>query len=285
MIPFLDFETSCKDLKDARVVLIPFPLEFSTSYGKGTIYGPEAILRVSPYLEFYDEELDLETWKIGIYTAPQFSADNNPDDINLIVDQVSKYLAKNKFITGLGGEHTITYGIYQAFRQKFKNLSILQLDAHSDLRDEYEGLKISHACVMRRIWELGTKIVQVGIRSQSYEEKLFAVKNDIEIYYAYDLRKKGFPQSIINNLTENVFITMDVDFFDPSVMPSTGAPEPGGFFWDETIEFLTQVFQKRKVVGFDVVELSPIHGIVHPEFFIAKFIYKLIGIYYKNNPR
>jgi agmatinase len=284
MIRFLDSETSCNASGNARVVIIPFQVEFSTSYGKGTKNGPEAILKASPYLEFYDEELSLETWKIGVYTAPVFSHDNSPDIINLITDNVLKYLKRDKFIIGLGGEHTITYGIYRAFHQVYDNLSILQLDAHSDLRDEYEGLKISHACVMRRIWELGTKIIQVGVRSQSYEEKLFVLKNDINIYYAYDIYKKGFQQSIINNLTDNVFITIDVDFFDPSIMPSTGTPEPGGFLWNETIEFLAKIFQERNVIGFDVVELSPIKGIYHPEFFIAKFIYKLIGIYYKNNP-
>jgi agmatinase len=283
MIHFLDSETSCNASENARVVIIPFKVEFSTSYGKGTKNGPEAILKASPYLEFYDEELSLESWKIGVYTAPVFSPDNSLDIMNLITDNVSKYLKKDTFIIGLGGEHTITYGIYRAFHQVYDNLSILQLDAHSDLRDEYEGLKISHACVMRRIWELGTKIIQVGIRSQSHEEKLFAVKNDIKIYYAYDIYKKGFQQSIINNLTDNVFITIDVDFFDPSIMPSTGTPEPGGFLWNETIEFLAKVFEKRNVIGFDVAELSPIKGIHHPEFFIAKFIYKLIGIYYKNN--
>jgi agmatinase len=259
-------------------------VEFSTSYGKGTINGPEAILAASTYLEFYDDQLNLETWKIGIYTAPALQVVNNTHMIHLINDYVATYLAKNKFIIGLGGEHSITYGIYQAFLKKFKNLSILQLDAHSDLRDEYEGLKISHACVMRRIWELGTKIVQVGIRSQCFEEKRFSQENDITIYYAYDLRKNGFSQGIIDNLAENVFITIDVDFFDPSIMPSTGTPEPGGFLWDETIEFISRVFKGRNVVGFDLVELSPIKGIVHPDFFVAKFIYKLIGIYYQNNP-
>ena len=281
---FLDYKHSCKNISNAGVVILPLPVEFSTSYGKGTKFGPAAILKASPYLEFYDEQLDLQTWKIGIYTAPPFSGSTEPDTIiNNIYNIVLHYINKKKFIIGLGGEHSVTLGIYKAFHDTCKNLSVLHLDAHSDLRDKYEGLKISHACVMRRIYESGAKIVQVGIRSQSYNERLFTIKNNIKTYYAYEMIKNSLPVTIIDQLTENVFITIDTDFFDPSVMPGTGTPEPGGFYWNETLLFLKKVFKQRNVVGFDVVEFSPIKGIFHPDFFIAKFIYKLTGFYYKYN--
>jgi agmatinase len=284
MTHFLGTEYSNHKLDNARVVVIPFPVEFSTSYGKGTKYGPAAILKASPFLEFYDEELDLETWKIGIYTASAFLSGNKPGKI---IEDISHYTQNylNKFIVGLGGEHTITLGIYKAFDHKYKDFSILQLDAHSDLRDNYEGLKLSHACVMRRIYEIGGKIIQVGVRSQSNDERLFTRNSSIKTYYAYEIYENGFQDTIIDHLAENVFITIDTDFFDPAVMPSTGTPEPGGFFWNETLQFLKNVFKKRKVVGFDLVEFSPLAGVFHPDFFCAKLIYKLIGFHYKYNDK
>jgi agmatinase len=168
--------------------------------------------------------------------------------------------------------------LYRAYHQRFNDLSVLQLDAHSDLRYEYEDSIYSHASVMRRIYELNRNIVQAGIRSQCVEEAQFIKSERIRTFYAHRLRESGFGTELIEALSSNVYLTIDVDFLDPSIMPATGTPEPGGFLWYETIRFLRRVFAERNVVGLDVVELSPLPGLAHPDFLTAKLIYKLIGM-------
>ncbi len=275
---FLGIENSVENIDDAQTAIIPVPVEYSTSYGTGTANGPESILRASPYLEFYDEELDFEVWKSGIYTAPAVKGKNTSDAWVKVIEQVvSSYLTQSKFLVILGGEHSISYPAHEAFYKKYPDISVLQLDAHSDMRDLYEGSKYSHACVMRRIWERNKSIVSLGIRSQCIEEREFIKENDIRIYYAHELQHGKFPINILDYLGENVYITIDADFFDPSIMPSVGTPEPGGFFWYETLSFLKQLFETKNIVGLDVVELSPIKNLNHPDFFLAKLIYKLIG--------
>jgi agmatinase len=280
MNKFLDEEYSCHTIEDAAVIILPIPYEFSTSYGKGTVDGPNAILQASPYLEFYDEELDFEPWQAGIYTADPLSVmEQKPERaMNTIKDTTLTLLDLNKFIVSLGGEHSISYGIYSAFHTKYDDLCILQLDAHSDLRDEYMGSKYNHACVMRRIWEMNNNIIQVGIRAQCIEERQFILQHQIKTYYASNLHESGFTQEIINQLTNNIYLTIDVDFFDPSILPSTGTPEPGGFQWYETIEFIKKIFSQKNVVGVDIVELSPQKNLIHPDFTIAKLVYKLIAL-------
>jgi len=271
-IPQIDFDHS-------RVVLFPVPYEHTTSYGKGTSEGPEAIIKAGPYLEFYDDQFDCEPWKMGVFTAPP--ADSHPDPEvfqQLLYEQTAGLLNKNKFIIALGGEHAISFGLFRAHHERFRNLSVLQLDAHSDLRDSYQGSSWSHASVMRRIWELNRKIVPVGIRSQCREERAFVKENRIPVLYAHEIRKEGFGSNVIERLDDNVYLTIDVDFFDPSIMPSTGTPEPGGFLWYETIEFLTVLFFHKNVVGIDIVELSPVSGIPHPDFMVAKLVYKLLSL-------
>jgi len=272
-------QANCADkAEDAHTVILPVPAEFSTSYGKGTANGPAAIIAASPYLEFYDEELDVEVWKKGIYTAAAIACDLSPAELMRSIEQtVASYLFEKKFLIVLGGEHSISFAVHQAVHGHFPALSVLQFDAHSDLRDEYEGSPYSHACVMRRIWEKNREIVAVGIRSQCVEERDFARQQDIDITYAHQLYGRPFPDEIIARLSEKVYITFDVDFLDPSLMPGTGTPEPGGFFWPETMAFLHRVFQSKQVVAVDVVEHSPISGLAHPDFLLAKLIYKLIG--------
>lgn len=278
MTNFLGIDEEFSSLDASKVVIIPVPFEATTSYIGGTKNGPQAIIDASQYVELYDEEIDTETYKVGIHTAPPISISNDINkDFNSITKTFAAYLELKKFPIGLGGEHSISFPVFKAFNQKFKNLSVLQLDAHSDLRESYEGSIFSHASVMKRIYGINTNIVQVGIRSQCIEEAEFIKEHDVQTTYAHLIKSEGFHRSIIDSLTENVFITFDVDFFDPSIMPSTGTPEPGGFLWDETMIFLKKVFAKRNVVGFDVVELSPINGLVHPDFTVAKMIYKLIG--------
>lgn len=277
---FLGTEYSVNTVDKAAIIILPIPYEFSTSYGKGTKNGPRAIIKASPYLEFYDEQYRIEPWREGIFTAESITPDETPQStLQSITRVVSSLIDRNKFIISLGGEHTISYGIYRAYHGRFKNLSVLQMDAHSDIRDQYEGTKFSHACVMRRIWEMNSQIVQVGIRSQSIEESNFISKNRIRIMYAHQLYQYGFNKRILEALGENVYITLDVDFFDPSLVPSTGTPEPGGFQWYESMAFLERVFTQKNVVGMDIVEYSPIKNLIAPDFMMAKLIYKLIACY------
>lgn len=288
-ITFLGLEEQWSGLDSSKAVIIPAPYEHTTSYGKGTALGPKAILEASCFLELYDEELDREIYRLpnGIATLPplQFSAKcRDADAVELIHNSVSGMIDRGKKVACIGGEHTIAIGAALAHAQSYHDLSILQLDAHSDLRDEYEGNRYSHASAMARIYERHEHIVQVGIRSQSREEADFIKQKKINAFYAFDLKSRRYGSdqyawhnAVINALKQNVYLTFDCDFFDPSLIPALGTPEPGGFGWDETIAFLRKLALHRNVVGFDVNELSPVPHLIHPQFTIAKLIYKLIG--------
>jgi len=279
---FLGLEPEFTNLQDAPTVIIPVPYEQTVSYGGGTEKGPGAILEASAYVELYDEELDGEIYRSGIHTAEAVSFEGDVEtDFRRITNTFQKYLELGKFPVGLGGEHSLSFPVYRAFHQYYKgDISVLQFDAHSDLRESYEGSEYSHASVMKRIYDMNESIVQVGIRAQCVEEAELIRNRKIATHYAHNLNADGFTDEIIEGLKENVFITFDVDYFDPAIMPSTGTPEPGGFHWYETIDFLRRVFKNRNVVGFDVVELSPIEGLNHAEFTVAKLIYKMIGMKY-----
>lgn len=275
---FLGIEEKYSNYKNAQAIILPVPYEQTTSYGSGTKFGPEAILKASAYVELYDEEFDNDIYLQGIHTTEHIDVNPALEDVfENITSAFKTVLNDRRFPVGLGGEHSISYPVYRAFHSSYENISVLQLDAHSDLRDSYEGSVYSHASVMRRIYNLNPNIVQVGIRSQCREEAEFIREKQISTYYAHQLSKKGFGDQIIDQLKENVFITIDVDFFDPSIMPSTGTPEPGGFLWYETLDFLNRVFLACNVVGFDVVELAPQPNIVHPDFLCAKLVYKLLN--------
>lgn len=274
---FLDIPDEYSSLDTSAAVILPVPYEKTTSYGHGTSLGPEAILQASAFVELYDEVYDTEVYKQGIHTAQDcvFTGETIRD-FDSITQAAFEFVKKDKFVVALGGEHSISFPLYRAFHQKYNNLSVLHFDAHSDLRDSYENSKYSHAAVLSRIFELNKSIVQVGIRSQCIEEARFIKEYQIRSFCAHTIKKDGFNNGMIQPLHENVYITFDVDFFDPSIMPATGTPEPGGFFWDETILFLEQVFKDRNVVGCDVVELSPLEGLSFPNFLAAKLVYKLI---------
>ncbi len=264
---------------DSYFEIISIPYERTTSYVKGTSKGPDAIIKASQYVELYDEQFQMEAYKKGVFTSEPVDVNGTIETVfKSIEEKVSRSLKKGKFPIGLGGEHTITFPIYKAFHNFYSDLCILQLDAHSDLRESYQGNIYSHASVMRQIAALGDPITQVGIRSQCIEEALFIQKKGIHTFYAHDLIEQGINRFILNGMPKNVFITLDLDYFDPSIMPSTGTPEPGGFHWYETIGFLQNVFQQRNVVGFDVVELAPQENIVHPDFLAAKLIYKMMTL-------
>lgn len=268
--------------ESSKVVIQSLPYEYTSSYKSGSAAGPQAIIDSSAYVELYDEELDQETYrKVGICTLKPLEFEKKVDEkaVNLITKETRRLLNDDKFVVSLGAEHTVTFGIFRAFQEKFENLSILQIDAHSDLRMEYHGNPYSHASVMARIYETGAKIAQVGIRAQCIEEaELIKSSKSIKTVYAHQLRNNAtWQDEILKHLTKDVYITIDADGFDPSVIPNVGTAEPGGMQWYETLEFLKKVASKKNVVGFDVVEVAPQKGSIISEYTLAKLVYRLLG--------
>jgi len=266
----------------SKVVIQQVPYEHTSSYLQGSAKGPEAIVKASAFVECYDEELDDEVVeKVGISTLPpiQFGDKVDASAINLIEMETEKLLNDDKFVVSLGAEHTVTLGFVKAFLKKYPKLSILQIDAHSDLRKSYHDNIYSHASVMARINELGITICQAGIRAQCRQEaELIKQSDNIHTFYAHQIRTNPlWIQEIIDPLGNDVYITIDADGFDPSIMPAVGTAEPNGLFWTETLQLLKKVFKERNVVGFDVVECAPIEGSILSEYTLAKLVYKLIG--------
>jgi agmatinase len=265
------------DYKTARFVVIPVPYEKTTSYGKGTARGPDAILAASRYMELYDEELDRNTAETGIATLKPVVVDDEPQVLVKELRSVcQKVVSDGKFPVVLGGEHSISLGLLLALKDHYKDVSVLHFDAHADLRDEYFGSKYSHACVMRRIRE-HAPAVQVGIRSLSDDETDIFKKERKNIFTASEMLEKDRTSDIVGRLGKNVFITFDVDVFDPSIMASTGTPEPGGLGWYDVLKVLRAVSGEKNIVGFDAVELSPVKGLSAPDYTVARLVYRLMG--------
>lgn len=266
----------------SKVVIQQVPYEHTSSYLQGSANGPQAIIAASAFVECYDEELDDEVVeKVGIATlAPiDFNGRTDADAVELIEQQTERLLQDKKFLVSLGAEHTVTLGFVRAFSKRYPDLSVLQIDAHSDLRYSYHDNLYSHASVMARIHELGLTICQAGIRAQCKEEaQLIRTSPNIHTFYAHQIRSNPlWMEELIAPLSNNVYITIDADGFDPSIMPAVGTAEPNGLFWTETMELLKMVFKERNVVGFDVVECAPIEGSILSEYTLAKLVYKLIG--------
>ena len=258
------------DYSQSKFVVVPVPHEATTTYGKGTKNGPAAILRASEHLEEFDEELGFETDKrSGIHTL-------KPIRISHLASRTSKIMDDRKIPIILGGEHSISAYAVKAAAAKYKNLSILHFDAHADLRDTLRGSKNNHGCAMRRVYEICPNLVQVGLRSISKEEYDFA-RNNGQLNKMHWAQKIELAEKIENQLKNNVYISFDVDVFDPGIMPATGTPEPGGMFWYEVTDILSRVCTDKNIVGVDVVELSPIKGQPAPDFTVAKLIYKMMG--------
>jgi len=268
--------------QSSKVVIQQAPYEYTSSYLEGSAKGPEAIIQASHFVEFYDEELDKEIVnEIGICTIPptEFGNKVDADAVALIEQETDKLLNDDKFVVSLGAEHTVTYGFVKSFIKKYPDLTVLQLDAHSDLRYSYHDNIYSHASVMARINELGLTICQAGIRAQCIEEaQLIKSSDNIHTFYAHQIRSNPlWMEELIAPMGNDVYITIDADGFDPSIMPAVGTAEPNGLFWTETLDFLKRVFKERNVVGFDIVECAPIEGSILSEYTLAKLAYKLIG--------
>ncbi|MCM8760207.1 MAG: agmatinase, partial [Candidatus Omnitrophica bacterium] len=270
-------------LKRAHFVVLPIPFEATTSCQRGTKEGPSSIIYSSNYVELYDEELDFEPYTSGIKTILPVEPDYK--SLKSMVSKIEKralsYIREQKIVIGLGGEHTISIGLVRAYLRYFPDIKVICLDAHGDLREEYQGTGFSHACVMRRISELGCPVFSAGVRSISKEEMEILNKNrNLKVLFAHEMHGKKWSD-ILNQVLPpgRYYLSFDVDFFDPSVIPDTGTPEPGGFFWYDTLEFLRTFIQRKDInlVGLDIVELSSSKFFTSSSFLVAKLIYKIIG--------
>jgi agmatinase len=273
-------------LETAAFVVVPVPYDLTTTYQGGARKGPAAIIEASCNMELYDEELDRETYKAGIHTlTPLEAVAAGPEGMLERVEKaVSGVLELGKVPVMLGGEHSITLGAVRAARKRYPTLSVLHLDAHADMRESYQGTPYSHACIGRRIREL-SPVVQAGIRSMSAEEAAFIRKKNVPVFSAATIRKdRTWVSKVLRHLSRDVFISVDLDALDPSVMPATGTPEPGGLTWLDVLDVIREVCRKRRVVGFDIVELAPIPGMVAPDFLAARLAYRMMG-YVSNKSR
>jgi len=267
------------DFANARVVILPIPLDRTTSYVPGTRNGPHEILVASSHMELWDEETQTDVHSVGIYTLPEmeFPFATMDEVVREIRRVAAELVSRDKFVFVLGGEHSITPAVVAAMAAKHPGLSVLQIDAHADLRDSFMGTKHNHACAMRRTLEFA-RATQVGIRSLSPEEAAAAPALPTAIFYDFNMRERAdWIDRVVDSLSETVYITIDVDGFDPAIMPATGTPEPGGLSWYEALALLRRVIERRTVVGCDIVELSPMAGHVAPNFLCAKLIYKILS--------
>jgi agmatinase len=290
---FLGLEDDRADTQRAGVVLIPVPFEKTSSYGNGSASGPAAILSASQQVELFDTELGFEPWRAcgGIATrAPLTIADCAGGEalMTRLERAVYDWLGDGAMVITLAGEHTGVVGAIRAHAQGFDDLTVLQLDAHSDLRERFEGDPWSHACTMARVLDFHQRIVQVGIRSESREERALADELGLPVFRGESIQRQhdrgiDWIDPIIAACSRKVYITLDCDVFDPTVVPATGTPEPGGLTWMQMNELLLRLCRERQVVGFDISELAPIGAIRHPEFTVAKLIYRLIGLVFKSD--
>ena len=282
---FLGLDEEASDFDRAGVVILPVPYEATTSYGGGTRGGPGAIIESSRYIELYDQELDREPYEVGICTLPSLElSGGGPEqairELRAAYDEL-RHAAGDRFIIALGGEHSISSAPILSWaesRSADRRITVLQFDAHTDLRTEYEGSAYSHASVMHRVLEK-VDLVAVGIRALTREEReLSRARSNIHIFLADDIHSgEAWMDEVIARLGPDVYISFDVDCFDPALVPSTGTPEPGGLQWYPVLKLLRRVFRERNVIAADIVELAPLPGLIAPDFLVAKLLYKMVG--------
>lgn len=270
----------------SRVLIFPVSYEGTVSYGSGTGKGAMAIVDASRNLELYEEETDAEPYKIGIHTVEEFKPLETPEAMmNGLYNKTKELVSSGKFVCMLGGEHSVSGPVIRAHAEKYHNLSILQIDAHADLRDEYDGTPHSHASIMARVVkDLRIPAVQVGIRSISADEARSLDEGiPTKIYWAKDIvGRTDWIDSAIDSLTENVYLTIDIDGLDPSLVPTTGTPEPGGLGWYEVLTLIRKLAEKKNVVGMDLVEYAYAENFTSPAFLCAKLVYKTLAFVFRN---
>jgi len=264
-------------LAKAKIVLIPVTYDGTSTYQKGADKGPDAFLDAAENLELYDIETDSEVYKEGIYLADTITEDASPEAVyQTVYNKTKEYIAKNKFVTLFGGEHSISIGAIKAHYEHYDNLTIVQIDAHADLRKSYQGSPYNHACALYDASQNADNLIQIGIRSMDKSEK--TVMDYDKVFFAHEmLLNVDWMEDAIDLMTDDVYITFDLDALDPSIFPGTGTPEPGGLMWYETLEFIQKIMKERNVVGFDLVELCPIEGTKVSEFLAAKLYYKMLS--------
>ena len=272
---------------DASVVILPVPVDRTTSYVGGTRNGPHEILQASTHMELWDEEMKADVHGVGIFTLPEMELPFG--EMAPLVDEIERVayeiMSRDKFLVSIGGEHSITPPLVSAAARKFPGLSVLQIDAHADMRDSYMGTVHNHACAMRRSLQFA-RVTQVGIRSLSTEEAEALPKLNSTVFYDADMRRDPkWIDAVVASLADNVYVTIDVDGMDPAIMPATGTPEPGGLSWPEITQLLRATAERRRIVAADIVELSPIPGLVAPNFLCAKLLYKLLTYRFAGDSR
>jgi agmatinase len=280
-------EAEYSNFEASRVLVLPVSYEGTVSFGTGTGTGAMAIVNASRNMELYEEETDAEVYKIGIHTLEEFKSRPTPEMMmNDLYEHSKELLKSDKFLCMLGGEHSVSAPIIKAHAEKYHNLSILQIDAHADLRDEYDGTPHSHASIMARVVkDLTIPAVQVGIRSISADEAR-AIDEGLptKIFWAKDIvGKTNWIEEAVDSLTDNVYLTIDIDGLDPSIMPTTGTPEPGGLGWYETLKLIKRLAKKRKVVGMDLVEYSYFENQDAPAFLCSKLVYKSLAYIFRED--
>jgi agmatinase len=267
----------------AAILLQPVPYDGTSTWGKGADKGLEAFLEAAENMELYDIETDSEVYTKGIHILDPILEKRSPEALYEAVRKRTKQLLQTgKFLTFFGGEHSISIGVIEAFHEKYPEMSVLQMDAHADLRPSYLGSEFNHACAMHRA-SRDLNLVQAGIRSMDVSEKEYL--DPQKCFYAHQITESAdWMERSIDLLSDQVYITIDLDVLDPSVMPSTGTPEPGGMEWNVLIRYLKKVFQAREVVGFDLVELAPLEDLKAPDFLVSKLYYKLLSYKFFLNP-
>ncbi len=276
-------EEEFSNYEKAKVAVLLVAFEGTVTYGKGTSKAPQAIINASKNMELYDEELAQNFSTSGITTLAPTKVDSNAEKTaEYLYQDTKKVIFDNKFPVIFGGEHSITWGAAKACKEKYPDLSVLYLDAHADLRDTYDNDKFNHACSLKRVLDVCPNFVEVGVRSMSDEEARLIKKRKMlgNIYFAKDImtnHDNKWMDQAVSKLTKNVYISIDIDCLDVSIMPATGTPEPGGLGWYQVLELMRKVCNKKNVVGFDIVELAPIPGYHAPNFLVAKLAYKIIG--------
>jgi agmatinase len=275
-INFGDLPAEYSDPETAGIVIIPVAYDGTSTWMKGADKGPAAIIEASANMELYDIETDSEVYRKGIFTEEILGSEISTEDmIKAVEEKVRDYIGRNQFTVVIGGEHSVSIGSVKAHADSFTNLSVLQLDAHADLREEYNGSKYNHACVMARVREM-CPVVQVGIRSMDSPEK--ERMDTSRVFFAENLQTNtDWIDKVISMLSDDVYMTIDLDVFDPAIMPSTGTPEPGGLLWYDVLKLLKAISDNKRIVGFDVVELCPDDRNKAPDFLAAKLIYKLLS--------
>jgi agmatinase len=279
---FAGIEGDHNTFDQARVLLQSIPYDGTSTWGKGADKGFEAFLDAAENMEIYDIETDSEVYRQGVHILDPILEDSSPEAMfETVYKSTKELLAKEKFLTFFGGEHSVSIGIIKAFYEAHPDITILQLDAHTDLRPKFHGSPYNHACAVYDASQ-NANLVQVGIRSMDSEELRYLDRN--KCYFAENMYgQTNWMDDSLSKITDKVYITLDLDFFDPSIMPATGTPEPGGLDWNTTIRYLRKVFQQKNVLGFDIVELAPVEGLTAPQFLAAKLYYKMLSYKFSNS--